>query len=89
MHTLLTLAVGFVLLGLALGLVRVLGPQSPRTRVRAMALFVLLWGMLCAINVAKGLTAGFTVETEALAFAITFGLPTAVAILLSRKSSTP
>jgi hypothetical protein len=87
MHSLITLAIGLALLALTFGLVHLLGKGSRRIRARILAAFVLLWGMLCAINVAKGLEAGYEVNEEAIAFAVTFGLPAAIAIWLARKSS--
>ena len=75
MPTLKILVGGFVLLGVIVGLAR----GSGWSHDKAASWFVTLWGIGCAVNSAVGLRAGYSFATEFAVFALTFGLPAAVA----------
>lgn len=87
MHTLIVIGVGACLLGVCLLVGRVVG-HGPSALARAALLFVPLWFIGAAINLWIGVTrAGYSVADEAPIFMIVFGVPTALALLVRRKSA--
>ena len=79
MHTLIVVASGLVLLGLCLVVGRVLGAAM----ARAALVFLPLWLAGAALNMWFGVArAGYSVADEAPIFAIVFGVPAAIALVV-------
>lgn len=84
MRTLTLLTAGFLLLGVLLGLARLLGG---RARGRAASFFIPLWAIVCAANAAMGIRAGYPVALELAVFALTLGPPVGLAWRIRRQAS--
>ena len=86
MHLMMVTAGGFVLLGLFLLLARFWGPDRGILAVAAKA-FIPVWLALTLVNVWIGVQhAGYTVLQELPVFAITFGVPAAVAAWIIKRT---
>ncbi len=86
MHLIMVTAGGFVLLGLFLLLARFWGPDRGILAVAAKA-FIPVWLALTLVNVWIGVQhAGYTVLQELPVFAITFGVPAAVAAWIIKRT---
>jgi len=84
MRTAIILAIGFVLLGLCLGIGWYSGGAS---RLKAGALvFIALWFVATAVNMYVGVTrAGYSFMEELPIFLLLFGVPAIAALLLRLK----
>ena len=81
MHTIIVLAVGFVLLGLCALTGRVLGNTSGIAT--AALIFLPLWLVAAGINMYVGVKrAGYSVADEAPIFLLVFAVPAAAAVIL-------
>lgn len=77
MHTIIVTLVGFVILGLLLGITQ---PRDTGARR-----FIPVWLVLCGIHLGYGVgIAGYGLAEELGVHAVVFGLPAAVAVVLSR-----
>jgi peptidoglycan/LPS O-acetylase OafA/YrhL len=77
MHTIIVTLAGFVLLGVLLGLTK---PRDAGARR-----FIPVWLVLCVIHLGYGvLVAGYGLGEELGVHAVVFGLPAAVALVLSK-----
>ena len=86
MHLIMVTAGGFVLLGLFLLLARFWGPDRGILAVAAKA-FIPVWLALTLVNVWIGVQhAGYTVLQELPVFAVTFGVPAAVAAWIIKRT---
>lgn len=86
MHLIMVTAGGFVLLGLFLLLGRFWDPDRGILGVAAKA-FIPVWLALTLVNVWIGVQhAGYTVLQELPVFAISFGVPAAVAALIMKRT---
>jgi len=82
MHTIIVIASGLVLLGLCLAVGRVLGADRAAL-ARAALVFLPLWLAGAALNMWFGVArAGYSVADEAPIFAIVFGVPAAIALVV-------
>jgi len=79
MHTIKILLSGLVLLGIIWGLTRIL---DTRGIAWAGPVFSILWAIVCMVNSAIGMRAGYSFITELAAFGITFSPVAAVAWLV-------
>lgn len=85
MRTLILLTTGLVLLMLVLVWLRRLN-CAPRDYRSTLAAFVAFWAVVCAAHTATGLRLGYSLAVETLVFALTFGLPAALAWSAGRCS---
>lgn len=77
MHTLIATLVGFLLLGLLLGLTK---PRDAGARR-----FIPVWLVLCLVHLGYGVfVAGYGLAAELGVHAVVFGLPAALACVLAR-----
>jgi hypothetical protein len=86
MHTLKILALGFVLLGSVLALIRFSGRWL---RASHPALFISGWCLICFASAVSGIQAGYSISLEGAVFALTFGLPSGLAWLITRQPADP
>jgi len=86
MRTGLFLFAGFLLLGASLLLGRLFSANYPGASTVATVLFVTLWFVIAGTNMWVGVAkAGYSVVEELPIFALIFGVPAAVAIVLKWK----
>lgn len=86
MRTALFLLAGFLLLGAALILGRLFSENYPPATTAATVAFALVWLGLAGFNMWVGVArAGYSVADELPIFALIFGVPLAVAIVLKWK----
>lgn len=86
MRTGLFLLAGFLLLAAALLLGRLFSANYPAATTLATALFVAAWFVIAGANMWVGVArAGYSVAEELPIFALIFGVPAAVAIILKWK----
>jgi hypothetical protein len=86
MRTGLFLLAGFLLLAAAFILAKLFSENYPAAATVATAAFILLWLALSGFNMWTGVAkAGYSVAAELPIFALIFGLPVAVAIVLKWK----
>jgi FtsH-binding integral membrane protein len=88
MRPLIILLIGFGSLGLSFGLSRLLRKRSKKSALLPTLLFPLAWFIFCLVNVALGIRAGYPIVVALLVFALTFGLPTALAALTARRNKS-
>lgn len=87
MHTIMIIAAGFVVLAVSIGIGHLRGGAAGRAR--AARLYIPVWFVLALINVTIGVvSAGYTVMQEAPVFLVTFGVPAALAFIVSRRSAS-
>lgn len=87
MHTIMILAAGLVVLAVFVGMGHLRGGAPGRAR--AARLFVPVWFVLALINGAIGVvSAGYPVMQEAPVFLVTFGVPAALAFIISRRGAS-
>jgi hypothetical protein len=85
MHTALVIAAGFLLLGLCLGVGRLIGGPGPAPLASAARSFIPVWFVGAMINLWIGVSqAGYPVTDELPIFGIVFLVPAAVAFGLWR-----
>jgi len=83
MHTLIVLAVGFLLLGVTLLVARLFGGPGSGPLAVAALWFLPLWLIGAGINLWIGVTgAGYSVKEELPIFLLVFLVPAVVALLL-------
>jgi hypothetical protein len=80
MRTLVLILIGLVVLALATGLSR------PARRPLAALVFIGFWLVVCAINLAVGLSHGYSLGEELGVHLVLFGVPAAVAWFIRRKA---
>jgi hypothetical protein len=81
MHTIIVLAIGFILLGACALAGRVLGDAS--TIATAALIYLPLWLVGAGINMYVGVTrAGYSVADEVPIFFLVFAVPAAAAVIL-------
>jgi hypothetical protein len=86
MHTALVIGAGFALLGICLGIGRLIGGPGPAPLATAARSFVPVWFVSALINLWVGVSqAGYTIAEELPVLAVVFGVPAAVALLLWRR----
>jgi hypothetical protein len=86
MRTGLFLLAGFLLLAAALILGRLFSPNYPPATAVATAAYVALWLALAGANLWIGVArAGYSVAEELPIFALIFGVPVAVAVVVKWK----
>ena len=86
MRTGLFLLAGFLLLAGSLLVGKLFSTNHPTATVVATVAYVLLWLVIAAANMWVGVSrAGYSVAEELPIFALIFGLPAAMAILLKWK----
>lgn len=86
MRTLLFLLSGFLFLGGSLILGKLFSGNYPAGTTVATVLYVVLWFVVAAANLWVGVAkAGYTVAEELPIFALIFGVPAAVAVLVRWK----
>ena len=86
MRTALFLLSGFLLLGASLIMGRLFSANYPNGTTVATGLFLLLWLLLAGANMWVGVArAGYSVAEELPIFALIFGLPALVAVVLKWK----
>jgi hypothetical protein len=86
MRTGLFLVAGFLLLGASLLLGRLFSANYPAAPLVATVVHVALWLVIAAANMWIGVAkAGYSVAEELPIFALIFGLPAAVALVLRWK----
>jgi hypothetical protein len=86
MHTALVIGAGFLLLGICLGVGRLIGGPGPAPLATAARSFVPVWLVGSLINLWIGVSqAGYTIAEELPVLAVVFGVPAAVALFLWRK----
>lgn len=86
MRTGLFLLAGLLLLAAALLLGRLFSANYPAAATLATALFVAAWFLIAGVNMWVGVArAGYSVAEELPIFALIFGVPAAVAIILKWK----
>jgi hypothetical protein len=86
MHTALAIGAGFALLGICLGIGRLIGGPGPAPLATAARSFVPVWFVSALINLWVGVSqAGYTIAEELPVLAVVFGVPAAVALLLWRR----
>jgi hypothetical protein len=86
MHTALVIGAGFVLLGICLGVGRLIGGPGPAPLATAARSFVPVWFVAALINLWVGVSqAGYTVAEELPVLAVVFAVPAAVALFLWRR----
>lgn len=86
MRTGLFLLAGFLLLAAALILGKLFSENYPAATTIATAGFALLWLALAGFNMWTGVArAGYSVAAELPIFALIFGVPVAVAVILKWK----
>jgi len=86
MRTGLFLLAGFLLLGAALILGRLFSENYPAATTAATVAFALLWLALAGLNMWTGVAkAGYPLASELPIFALIFGVPVAVALVLKWK----
>jgi hypothetical protein len=86
MRTGLFLLAGFLLLAAALLLGRLFSANYPAAATLATGLFVAAWFVIAGANMWVGVArAGYSVAEELPIFALIFGVPAAVAIILKWK----
>lgn len=86
MRTALFLLSGFLFLGGALILGKLFSANYPAGTTVATVLYVVLWFVVAAANLWLGVAkAGYTVAEELPIFALIFGVPAAVAVLVRWK----
>jgi hypothetical protein len=85
MRTLILIATGFVLWGTLLGLAKAFGPAPTRMHA-ATIIFVVLWGVIAAVNMYIGVSrAGYTVREELPIFLLIWLAPVVPALLVRWK----
>ena len=85
MRTLILIAAGFALWGTLVGLAKAFGPAPTRMRA-ATLIFVVLWGVIAAVNMAIGVSrAGYSVAEELPIFFLIWLAPVVPALLLRRR----
>jgi hypothetical protein len=86
MRTVLFLVAGFLLLAAALILGRLFSSNYPAATLTATVAFFALWLIIAGFNMWVGVArAGYSVAEELPIFALIFGLPALIAILLKWK----
>jgi hypothetical protein len=86
MRTVLFLAAGFLLLAAALLLGRLFSTNYPGATLAATIAYVASWLIIAGFNMWVGVArAGYSVAEELPIFALIFGLPAVVAVLLKWK----
>lgn len=86
MRTGLFLLAGFLLLAAALILAKLFSENYPAATTVATVAFTLLWLALAGFNMWTGVAkAGYSVAAELPIFALIFGVPVAVAVILKWK----
>ena len=86
MRTVLFLLAGFLFLAASLIVGRLFSANYPNGTTVATGLFLLLWLLLAGANMWVGVArAGYSVAEELPIFALIFGVPTAVALVLKWK----
>ena len=89
MHTALVIGAGFLLLGICLGVGRLIGGPGPAPLATAARSFVPVWFVGALINLWVGVSqAGYTIAEELPVLAVVFGVPAAVALFLWRRLLT-
>lgn len=85
MRTLILIATGFALWGTLLGLAKAFGPAPTRMHV-ATIIFVVLWGVIAAVNMYVGVSrAGYSVQEELPIFLAVWLVPVVPALLVRRR----
>lgn len=86
MRTGLFLVAGFLLLAASLMLGRLFSANYPGATAMATAVYVVLWLVIAGANMWVGVAkAGYSVAEELPIFALIFGVPAALAIILKWK----
>ncbi|MES2072149.1 MAG: hypothetical protein V4488_17470 [Pseudomonadota bacterium] len=86
MHTAIVLFISFVVLGVCHILARKLTTSSADATKLATLIFLPLWLVAAGINLWMGVSdAGYTVAEELPMFALVFGVPAVVALLIRWK----
>ena len=86
MHTVLVIGAGFLLLGICLGIGRLIGGPGPAPLAAAASSFVPVWLFGSLINMWVGVSqAGYSIADELPVLAVVFALPAAVALFLWRR----
>ena len=80
MHTVMVLGGALVLLGICVGVSRLLGGSAAKGALA----FIPLWFLGAAINMWFGVRAGYSVKEELPMFALVFALPAAAALAVWR-----
>jgi hypothetical protein len=84
MHTLMVIGGGLVLLAAFVVAGRIIGGPEASAMAQAARYFILLWFIAAALNMYVGVSrAGYSVAQELPIFFVVFGVPAAVAFLLS------
>jgi len=85
MHAILVIGAGFVLLGICLGVGRLIGGPGPAPLATAARSFVPVWLFGALINMWIGVSqAGYSISEELPVLAVVFAVPAAVALVLWR-----
>jgi hypothetical protein len=86
MHTVLVIGAGFVLLGICLGIGRLIGGPGPASLASAARSFVPVWLFGSLINMWVGVSqAGYSIAEELPVLGVVFSIPALVAIVLWRR----
>lgn len=86
MHTALVVGAGFLLLGICLGIGRLIGGPGPAPLASAARSFVPVWLFASLINMWVGVSqAGYSLAEELPVLGVVFVVPAAVALLLWRR----
>jgi hypothetical protein len=86
MRTLIIIVIGFVILGVCLGLAKLLSGASAASITVATTVFVVVWFLIAAINLWMGVArAGYSFSDELPIFLLIFLLPAVTAIIVKWK----